>query len=53
MIGLMNASLMIPNGMEQLNNTEAWVKSQMEEAESDPQTQKCKTYVLAKKYLDG
>ena len=51
MIGLMNASLMIPNGMEQLNNTEEWVKNQMEEADKDPETQKCKTYVLAKKYL--
>jgi len=51
MLGLMNSDLMIPNGMEQLNNTEEWIKQQAETAEQDPETDKCKTYVLAKKYL--
>uniref|UniRef100_A0A6C0CPR1 Uncharacterized protein n=1 Tax=viral metagenome TaxID=1070528 RepID=A0A6C0CPR1_9ZZZZ len=51
MIGLVNSDLMIPNGMEQLNNTEEWIKQQTDDANADPQTEKCKTYVLAKKYL--
>ena len=51
MIGLMNSDLMIPNGMEQLTNTEDWLAKQTEEAAADPQTDKCKTYVLSKKYL--
>ena len=51
MLGLMNSDLMISNGMEQLNNTEEWVKQKSEEAEADPQTETCKKYVLSKKYL--
>lgn len=50
-IGLVNSDLMIPNGMEQLNNTEEWLNKQSEKAAEDEETKKCKKYVLAKKYL--
>lgn len=50
-VGLVNSDLMIPNGMEQLSNTEEWLNKQSKEAENDPQTEKCKKYVLSKKYL--